>query len=133
MNTRIVVLLVSAAVGSSVGLFARSPAAIGQTDSGVPTITSQSTPPASTTVSVRGTIDQYDPSSRMLSLATSNGTVHVQVPVASAARIRQGWHQVDPLELQKLAGYQATVRYRESGDSKTVESVHVFGNEKKER
>ena len=129
MNRRVLVLLVSAAVVSSIGLFAQDPAAIGQSDSGA--LTAQSTPPASTTVSVRGTIDQYDPSSRMLSLSTANGTV--QVPVASAARIRQGWHAVDPLALQRLAGYQATVRYRESGGSKTVESVHVFGKNERKR
>ena len=128
MNRSIIVLLASAAVVSSVGLFGQAPAAIRQTDRGVSTITSESTPPASTTVSVHGTIDQYDPSSRMLSLATSNGVM--QVSVASAARIREGWRKVDALELQKLAGYQATVRYRESGGSKTVESVHVFGKER---
>jgi hypothetical protein len=82
-------------------------------------------PPASTTLSVRGTIDTYDASSRTLSLSTSSGTV--RFPVASATRISLGGHKVDPLELRKLAGNHATVRYTESGGDKTVESIHVFG------
>jgi hypothetical protein len=104
MNNRLNILLLSAAVVSGA---------------------TQSTPPASTTLRMNGTIDRFDASTRILSLSTSNGTV--QFAVGSSARIRQGWHNVEPLELQKLAGYRATVRYSESGGNKTVESVHVFG------
>ena len=103
MNRLIVVLLAAAAVSGA----------------------AQSTPSASTTLRMNGTIDKFDASTRILSLSTSNGTV--QLPVAPAVRIRQGWHRVEPLELQKLAGYRATVRYSESEGNKTVESVHVFG------
>ncbi len=53
-----------------------------------------------------GTIDKYDASTGILSLSTSNGTV--QVPLAPTARIRQGWHKIDPSELEKLVGYRAT-------------------------
>ena len=92
----------------------------------------QSTPPGATTLRVRGTIDKYDASTRILSLSTSNGTV--QLLLASTARIRQGWHKLDPLELRKLVGYRAAIGYSESGGNKTVESVHVFGkNERMER
>jgi hypothetical protein len=81
---------------------------------------------------MNGTIDKFDASTRILSLSTSNGTV--QFPVASAARIRQGWHKVEPQELQKLSGYRATVRYFELWGNKTVESVHVFGkNERRDQ
>jgi GDP-D-mannose dehydratase len=119
MNNGLIVFLLSAAVLSGA---------------------TQSTPSASTTLRMNGTttlrmngtIDRFDASTRILSLSTSNGTV--QFPVASAARIRQGWHKVEPLELQKLAGYRATVRYSESAGNKIVESVHVFGkNERSER
>ena len=82
-------------------------------------------PPAATTLSVRGTIDKYEPSSRTLSLATSSGTV--RLPLASTTRVSQGGHSVDAVELQKLAGERATVRYTESGGTRIVESVHVFG------
>jgi hypothetical protein len=51
----------------------------------------------------------------------------MQFPIAPTTRIRQGWHKVDPAELPKLAGAQATVRYTESGGNRNVESVHVFG------
>ena len=85
----------------------------------------QLTPIASTTLRMNGTIEKFDASTGILSLSTSNGTV--RFAVASAARIRQGWHKVEPLELQKLAGYRATVRYAESGANKTVASVHVLG------
>jgi hypothetical protein len=104
MTNRLIVLLLSAAVFSGA---------------------SQVTPSASTTLRMNGTIAKFDAATRILSLSTPNGTV--QFTVASAARIRQGWHRVEPLELEKLAGYRATVRYSESGDNKTVESVHVFG------
>ena len=53
--------------------------------------------------------------------------VTVQVPLAATARIRQGWHTIDPSKLQKLAGYRARIRYSESGGTKAVESIHVFG------
>jgi hypothetical protein len=82
-------------------------------------------PPASTTLSVRGTIDKYDASSRTLSLSTSGGTV--RFPVAPTARVSQGGHKVEASELQKLAGNHATVRYTESDGTKVIESVHVFG------
>jgi hypothetical protein len=89
----------------------------------------QATPPASTlpavtTLSVRGTIDKYDRSTRTLVLSTPTGTV--QFPVVATTRIRHGWHKVDLADLPALAGDRATVRYTESSGNKTVESVHVF-------
>jgi type 1 fimbria pilin len=106
MEKSLTVLLLSAMLASGAGLFAQAP-------------------PASTTLSVRGTIDTYDASSRTLALATASGTV--RFPVASTTRISQGGHKVEALELQKLAGNHATVRYTESDGNKVVESVHVFG------
>jgi hypothetical protein len=118
-------LLVTAAMVSSIGVFAQPPPGTGPTDEAVSTDDAQSRPPSSTTVRVRGTIDKYDASTRLLSLSTPNGTV--QLPLASTARIRQGWHRLDPLALVKLVGYRAAIGYSESGGNKTVESVHVFG------
>ncbi len=85
----------------------------------------QSMPADPVTVSVRGTIEKFDPSTRILSLSTAHGSV--QLPVPPSTRIRQGWHKVDASELQKRTGDRATVRYIESGGSRRVESVHVFG------
>ena len=79
----------------------------------------------SMTVSVRGTIERFDPATRILSLSTAYGTV--QLPVPPSTRIRQGRHKVEAAELRKLTGNRATVRYTESGGRKSVESVHVFG------
>jgi len=124
MNKRIIVALLSTAMVSSVGSFARHPSAIGQSVCEVSSSALQSAPP-STTLSVRGTIDKYDATSRTLSLSTSNGSL--QLPLSSTTRIRRGWRKLDPAELQKLAGDAATVRYTESGGNKIVESVHVFG------
>jgi hypothetical protein len=124
MNKRIVLLL-SAAMFSGSAVFAQPPPGAGQIDVSVPTTATQSALPSSTTLSMRGTIDKYDASSRTLSLSTSSGTV--QFPVLSTTRIRQGWHKVDALDLQKLTGERATVRYTESGGDRIVESVHVFG------
>jgi hypothetical protein len=113
MRKGLSVLLMSAALASG-------PRAIAQADAAL------SGPPASaTTLRMDGTIDKYDASAGILSLSTSNGTV--RVPLAATARIRQGWHTIDPSKLEKLAGYRARIRYSESGGTKAVESIHVFG------
>jgi hypothetical protein len=106
MKKTLTVLLLSAVLAGGASVFAQGP-------------------PVSTTLSVRGTIDKYDASSRTLSLSTSGGTV--RFPVAATARISQGGRKVDASELEKLAGNHATVRYTESDGTKVVESVHVFG------
>jgi len=123
MNKRIIVVLLSTTMVSNVGLLAQHPSAIGQSVSEVSSSALQA--PPSTTLSVRGTIDKYDATSRTLSLSTSNG--NLQLPLSSTTRIRRGWRKLDPAELQKLAGDAATVRYTEAGGNKIVESVHVFG------
>ena len=96
-----------------------------QVQTSAPAAVTQSTPPASTTVRRRGRIDQYDPATRTLSLATDQGTIRFALP--AAIRVRQGWHRVDALELRRLVGELATVRYTESSSHRIVESVHVFG------
>src|SRR5471032_1990148 len=116
MRKRISILLLSAAVVSGVGAFADAPSGTGQI--GVSTDAAQSMPPASTTLRMRGTIDKYDASTRTLSLSTSKGTM--QFPLASTARIRQGWHQIDASALEKLAGRRAAIRYSESAGNKIV-------------
>jgi hypothetical protein len=126
MKKTLIHLLVYAAVVSNVRISARTAPTTGQADAGASTRATQATPPSSTTLSVRGTIEKYDESTRTLSLSTSNGTV--QFVVGSGARIRQGWRKVDASDLQKLAGNRATVRYTEVGGKKAVESVHVFGS-----
>jgi hypothetical protein len=105
MNKSVAVLLVSAWLVSGTA-FAQAPS-------------------SATTLSLRGTIDKYEASSRTLSLATSSGTVRVSL--ASTTRISQGGHKVEAVDLQKLAGERATVRYTESAGARVVQSVHVFG------
>src|SRR4029079_1245642 len=97
MKKRISVLLLSVAVISDIGVFAKGRPETGQID-GV-----QSTPPAPTTLSRTGTIDKYDVATRVLSLSTSNGTV--LFPLAPVARIRLGRHTIEASELAKLSGY----------------------------
>jgi hypothetical protein len=126
MNKRSIVLLLSAAVASgAVGAFAQAPPAAGQTNGAASTSAVPSSSPDATTLTVRGTIDNYDQLTRTLVLSTHGGTV--KFPVASTTRIRQGGQNVDPKELPQLSGKRATVRYTESGGNKIVESVHVFG------
>ena len=125
MRTRIALLLWFAALVTGIGAFAQAPGETGPTDSTVSIDAGQSAPPGSTTLRMRGTIDKYDAATRILSLSTTNGTV--QLLLASTARVRQGWHKLDPLELRKLVGYRAAIGYSESGGNKTVESVHIFG------
>lgn len=133
MRKRHSVLLLSAAVTSgSIGAFAQALPTAVQIDGAASSGASQSAPPASTTLSMRGTIEKYEPSARILSLTTSNGTV--RFPLASTARIRQGLQTIDASALEKLSRYRAVVRYSESDGHKTVESVHVFGkSERMER
>jgi hypothetical protein len=125
MNKGSIVLLVTVALtlGAS-RASAHAVPAIGQTGAAM---SSSATPSSSdgTTLSVRGAIDKYDQSTRTLVLSTASG--QLQFPIAPTTRIRRGWHAVDPADLPKLTGAQATVRYTESGGSKNVESVHVFG------
>jgi hypothetical protein len=95
---------------------------------GLDACAAQAAPPASTTLRMRGTVDRYDTSTRILSLSTSNGTL--KLPLAQTARVRQDSQEIDASELEKLAGCRASVRYSESGGTMTVESVHVFGKTK---
>jgi len=126
MRNQLSLLLLSAAMVSSIAAFADGPRT-GQGD-----LNDAQSAPGATTLRMRGTIGQYDTSTRILSLSTANGTMRFLL--ASTARIRQGWHKLDPMELRKLVGYRAAVGYSESDGNKTVESVHVFGkNERIER
>jgi type 1 fimbria pilin len=106
MKKSLTVLLLSAMLASGAGVFAQAP-------------------PAATTLSVRGTIDKYDASSRTLSLSTANGVV--RLPLAATTRVRQAGRTVEAQALQKLTGDHATVRYTETDGNRVVESVHVFG------
>jgi len=127
MSNRLSLLLMSAAMLSSIAAFADAPPRTGQLE-----LNDAQSTPAATTLRMRGTIDRYDASTRILSLSTANGTTRFLL--ASTARIRQGWHKLDPMELRKLVGYRVAVGYSDSGGNKTVESVHVFGkNERIER
>jgi hypothetical protein len=80
--------------------------------------------PSPTTLMMRGTIEKYDASTRILSLSSATGTV--QFPVPLTVRVRKGWHRLDAAALEKLPGLRAAVRYSQSGGDKIVESVHVF-------
>jgi hypothetical protein len=113
MLNRPCVLLLSAAVISGIGMSAQTPPV------------AQSTVPASTTLRMRGTIEKYDPSTRILSISTPNAIV--QFPIVVTARIRRGWLKIAASDLEQLSGYRAAVRYSESLGIKTVESIHVFG------
>ena len=125
MRKRLALLLWSAALVTSIGAAAQPPGETGPSDRAVSIDAAQPTPQGSTTLRMRGTIDKYDAATRILTLSTSNGTV--QLLLASSARVRQGWHKLDPLDLRRLVGYRAAIGYSESGGNKTVESVHVFG------
>lgn len=122
MEKRLLVRFCAPVLSGAVAL-GQGPPASGRIETRAPTTVVQPAAP-STTVSLRGRIDQYDPSTRTLSLATDHGTIRLALP--ASIRIRQGWHKVDALDLRRLVGDQATVRYTESGTTRTVESVHVF-------
>jgi hypothetical protein len=121
MTKRFAVVILSVAAISSAGALAQNPPPTGPPAASAAAPPSQ---PSSTTLMMRGTIEKYDASTRILSLSSSNGTV--RFPVPSTVRIRKGWHRLDADSLAKLTGFRAAVRYSESGGEKVLESVHVF-------
>jgi hypothetical protein len=121
MKTPFVVLLLSASVFSSVGIVAQA----------APFDSTSIAAPAATTLRMRGTIDNYDAATRMLSLKTADGVL--QFPLASMVRIRQGADNIEAEALEKLVGHRAAVRYSESSGQKTAESIHVFGKNERTR
>ncbi len=66
---------------------------------------------------------QFDATGQALTLSTSKGEQHFTV--SPAARLRDSSHAISPADLGKLTGHKATVRYRESGGARNVESIHV--------
>jgi hypothetical protein len=123
MDKRLLGRLCAPVLSGAVAL-GQGPPTSGRIETRAPAAAVQPAASTSTTVSLRGRIDQYDPSTRTLSLATDRGVV--RLPLPASIRIRQGWHKVDALDLSRLVGDRATVRYTESGASRTVETVHVF-------
>jgi hypothetical protein len=83
----------------------------------------QPTPGSPTTLRVRGTIEEYDAATRMLTVSTSSG--HVRFHLTLATRVRQAGRAIDATALEHLSGYRADVHYSESDGHTTVESVHV--------
>jgi hypothetical protein len=116
MTTRFAAVMLCAAAMLNARGLAEAPTTAGQTKSAAP--------PTSTTLMMRGTIEKYDASTRILSLSSPSGTV--QFPVPPTVRIRKGWRRVDTASLAKLAGLRAAVRYTQSDGEKILESVHVF-------
>jgi hypothetical protein len=121
MTKRFAALILVVAAMFSAGAQTQGPPAKGETNR---TTQAPSPQPSSTTLMMRGTIEKYDASTRILSLSSPNGTV--QFPVPLTVRVRKGWHHLDADALEKLLGLRAAVRYSQSGGEKTVESVHVF-------
>ena len=130
MRKRLSVLLLFAAMISGVVAFAHASPGNPMIDPIVSIAPAQPTPSApATTLRIDGTIEKYDASAGLLSLLTSSGKV--QVPLASTARIRQGWHRIDAPTLERLAGHRAAIRYSETDGVKRVESIHVFGKDER--
>jgi hypothetical protein len=121
MTKRFAALILVAGAMFSAEAQTQGPPAKGETNR---TTQAPSPPPSSTTVMMRGTIEKYDVSTRILSLSSPTGTVEFPVPLT--VRVRKGWHRLDAAALEKLLGLRAAVRYSQSAGEKTLESVHVF-------
>jgi hypothetical protein len=121
MTKRFAVLILSAVAMSGVRTLALASSATAATHDTAPAPPSQ---PSSTTLMLRGTIEKYDASTRILSLSASSGIV--QFPVPTTVRIHKGWHRLDAAVLEKMSGFRAAVRYSQSGGEKILESIHVF-------
>jgi hypothetical protein len=77
----------------------------------------------SPTLMASGKIVSFDSSSQMLVVSTKNGDQ--QFTLNSSARITDGKKKIGADTLGSLANHQVKVRYLQSGDQKTVESVDV--------
>jgi len=86
---------------------------------------------SATTVRLNGTIEKYDTATRTLSLSTARGTE--RFTLESATRLRQGWLKIDDAALKKLVGYRAVVRYSEPFGRQTIESVHVWTQQRQRK
>jgi len=86
---------------------------------------------STTTVRMNGTIEKYDAATGTLSLATDGGIE--QFTLESATRLRQGWLKIDAAALNKLVGYRAVVRYSEPFGRRTLESVHVWTQQRQRK
>ena len=126
MKKRLVILLVCGALVSGVGAFAQTPLEAESMSGAARTDPAQAPPPTSpsTTLRMNGTIEKYDPSTRILSLSTLSGPT--QFTLASTTRLHQGWRKIDDSELKKLTGNHVVVRYSELAGHKTVESIRVW-------
>jgi hypothetical protein len=76
-----------------------------------------------TTLRITGTIEKYDPATRILSLSTVSGGVTFEV--TPLVHIHQGWQMVEASELVRWTGFPATVRFSESSGVKTVRSIRI--------
>jgi hypothetical protein len=83
------------------------------------------------TVRLNGTIEKYDTATRTLSLSTVRGTE--RFTLESATRLRQGWLKIDDAALKRLVGYRAVVRYSEPFGRQTIESVHVWTQQRQRK
>jgi len=121
MTKRFAAVILFTAAVCSAGARTQSPPKKSTADE---TAQAPSPQPSPTTLLMRGTIEKYDASHRILSLSSSTGTV--QFPVPLTVRIRKGWHRLDAPALETMLGLRAAVRYSQSGGEKILESVHVF-------
>jgi hypothetical protein len=102
------------------------PLAAAQLSGPPPADTDQARQRAATLV-VRGTIQAYDPTSKVLAITTSTATL--KFTIGPDVRLREHWRPIDAAALEKLSGHRAALRYVESGDVKSVRSVIVFGKD----
>src|SRR5436190_9071872 len=105
MRKPLPVLLLSAALASSVANSRQASSPPGQNDLVTSPGNVQPSPSAATTLRVGGTIDKYDASIRVLTLITTAGTV--QFALAATARIRRHGRQIDAADLENLSGCRA--------------------------
>jgi hypothetical protein len=82
-----------------------------------------STSKASPTLMATGQIASFDSASRQLTISTKTGDQ--QFVLGSSVRIHEGKKSIPADSLASLAHRSVKVRYLQSGDQKTVESVSV--------
>lgn len=101
----------------------QSPAPKSSTQKASSTPSGKAKAASSTTLVASGKIVQFDPASQKLTLSTSKG--EEEFTVTPAAHLKEASKSIKADELTKLAGHEATVRYKEAGGEKNVESVRV--------
>ena len=116
------------AAAAAIAALALSSVALAQTTATAPKSASKAaTKPAKaakpTVISVTGTVSKFDSATNTLTVTTAKGDQSFMLD--SSATVMEGAKKLSASDLSAQVGHKVTVRYTESGGTKTAQSVRV--------